>query len=616
MDIDLSRYTELPPVTEADYEAAVAKALGTRTLDQLRAVTLDGLRVPAIGRRRDDCAAVPGRGAGTAWSIVQKVPLGEPAETNAVVLEHLQGGVDAIDLLLPAGAPIAGGTAADPDGLIDRVFAGVHLDMVSVHVTGASDPAGFARLLAGVAERSGRGAAGSRIRTGFDPVVAALWQGGDFASAHARTARAATGAIAAADLPPGTMPVAVRGEAWAALGATDLQQLAILLSAGADVVERSIAAGLSPDAAADLSERIEFRVAADHNQFLTMARLRAFRRLWALVLDAFGLPQRPAFVHAETAWRMTTRRDPWVNILRSTIATFAAAAGGADAITTVPHTALLGMPDAAARRLSRNVQTILADEVNLHRVGDPAAGAGGIEDLTDMLAEAGWSAFQVLEAEGGLAAAVASGALLARIAEADAKECALVAKRRISLIGTSTWPLLGEREAEVVPGPPLATPPMPGARRLAEPFEALRDRSDALLAGTGARPTLFLATLGPVASHGARATWAKALFEAGGIAVVGGDPYADAETAAAAFTASGAKGACLCADDATYAAHAATAAAALADAGAAPVILAGRPPADGGPYGPAVGGFVHEGQDMVETLGGLVDRIVSRETTR
>jgi methylmalonyl-CoA mutase len=615
MDLDLARYPDLPPVSREDYEAAVTKALGGRALDQLRAVTADGIPIPLLGGPRPDRAAVPGRAAGIPWSIVQTVPLGDPDATNAVVREHLEGGVDAVDLVLPAGSPLAGAVATDPDGVLDRLFAGVHLDMIAVHLTGAADPVGLVRLLAATAERAGRRAGAVRVRAGFDPVVAALAAGGDVAARLGPAGETAAAALLAADLPEETMTRAVRADAFAALGATDLQQFSILLSATADAIGRALDAGLDAAAAADLAARIELRISADQQQFVTMARLRAARRLFALLLDAFGLPQRPAFVHAVTDWRMTTRRDPWVNILRSTIAAFAAAAGGADAITTVPHTALLGLPDAAARRLSRNVQTILTDEVNLHRVGDPAAGAGAIEDLTDALAEGGWRAFQALEAEGGLAAAVASGALTARIAAADAKARALVARRRIPIIGTSVWPLLDERAAAVLDGPPLAQPPLPGAHRLAEPFEALRDRSDAIRAGTGARPTLFLATLGPVSAHGARATWARALFEAGGIAVAGGDPHADPAEAATAFAASGATGACLCADDATYAAHAADAVAALVAAGARALLIAGRPPADGAP---ALAGclYVHEGLDMVETLAALAARLTGEEPAR
>ena len=128
---------------------------------------------------------------------------------------------------------------------------------------------------------------------------------------------------------------------------------------------------------------IYFRLAADADQFLTIAKFRALRKLWARVEEACGLAPEPVFVSAETAWRMMTQRDPYVNMLRTTIAAFAAGLGGADAITVLPFTAALGLPDRFARRIARNTQLMLLEESNLAKVSDPAAGSGGIEDLTD-----------------------------------------------------------------------------------------------------------------------------------------------------------------------------------------------------------------------------------------
>ena len=122
---------------------------------------------------------------------------------------------------------------------------------------------------------------------------------------------------------------------------------------------------------------IYFRLSADADQFLTIAKFRAVRKLWARVEEACGLAPKPAHVAAETAWRMMTRRDPYVNMLRTTIAVAAAGLGGADSITALPHTAALGLPDAFARRIARNTQLILLEESNLAKVGDPAAGSGG-----------------------------------------------------------------------------------------------------------------------------------------------------------------------------------------------------------------------------------------------
>jgi methylmalonyl-CoA mutase len=355
--------------------------------------------------------------------------------------------------------------------------------------------------------------------------------------------------------------------------------------------------------------RISFRLVADQNQFLTIAKLRAFRRLWTLVLNAWGIPAVPAFVHAETAWGMQTKRDPWVNILRSTIATFAAAVGGADAITTIPHTAVVGEPDKAARRLARNLQSILLEECNLHRVADPAAGAGGIEELTDALASAAWAEFQQIDREGGLIASINGDHITARIRTVAEARRQAVAKRRIPITGTSTYPLLSERQPKVDPGPPMA-PPGEGLTRDAEPWEALRDRSDAALASGGRRPAVFLANLGPVAAFTGRATWAKNLFEAGGLEAVGRDGFDDLSELARVIRAGALRIVCLCSDDRTYETLGAKAVAAVREAGADLVLLAGRPKEiEAQLVAAGVDRFVHEGLDMLDLLGALHDHL-------
>ena len=128
---------------------------------------------------------------------------------------------------------------------------------------------------------------------------------------------------------------------------------------------------------------IYFRLAADADEFLTIAKFRALRKLWARVEEACGLAPQPDYVAAETAWRMMTKRDPYVNMLRTTIAVAAAGLGGADAIAALPFTLAVGLPDRFARRIARNTQLILLEESNLASVADPAAGSGAIEDLTE-----------------------------------------------------------------------------------------------------------------------------------------------------------------------------------------------------------------------------------------
>jgi methylmalonyl-CoA mutase len=274
---------------------------------------------------------------------------------------------------------------------------------------------------------------------------------------------------------------------------------------------------------------------------------------------------------------MMTQRDPYVNMLRGTIAAFAAGLGGANAVTVLPFTQALGLPDAFARRVARNTQLILLEESNLAKVADPAAGSGGIEALTEELCHAAWTLFQNIEKTGGVAASLESGLIQSRVAEVRAAREKAVATRKDPLTGTSEFSFLAESAVKVL----QAAPQLPQASpekalpciRLAEPFETLRDASDAMLRKTGTRPRVFLATLGTPADNIARAAFAKNFFEAGGIEAVefaGGD-------LAAAFRQSGAALACLCSSDEIYARQAADAARALASAGAKHVYMAGRP---------------------------------------
>ncbi len=191
-----------------------------------------------------------------------------------------------------------------------------------------------------------------------------------------------------------------------ASGGSEAQELAFVIAVAVEYLRALEANGVALDKARDA---IFFRLAADADQFLTISKFRALRKLWARVEEASTLEPKPIFISAETAWRMMTRRDPNVNMLRVTMAVAAAGFGGADAITVLPHTAALGLPDGFARRLARNTQTILLEESNLYRVGDPAAGSGGIEALTSELCETAWKLFQEIEASGGIVGDAAQG---------------------------------------------------------------------------------------------------------------------------------------------------------------------------------------------------------------
>jgi methylmalonyl-CoA mutase len=276
-------------------------------------------------------------------------------------------------------------------------------------------------------------------------------------------------------------------------------------------------------------------------------------------------------------------------MLRTTVACFAAGVGGADVVTVQPFDAALGLPDAFSRRIARNTQSLLVEEGSLARVLDPAGGSWYVESLTEEIAQAAWAWFTEIERAGGLPAALASGLVEERIAAAWRARTERLAARKDAITGVSEFPNLAEvlpvREpaAEVLPPGPGGLPRV----RAAAAFEELRDRADA----TDPRPRVYLATIGPVARHTARATSAGNLFQAGGLETPSGD-------GASGLGDAGTTVACICGTDKDYEGGAAALAAELRAAGATQVWLAGKP----SPAVDGVDGYVYAGCDALAAL--------------
>ena len=188
-----------------------------------------------------------------------------------------------------------------------------------------------------------------------------------------------------------------------------------------------------------------FSVAVDHDLFLSIAKLRSIRRLWARIQEACSTTPSPATIHAETSWSMLTARDPETNILRNTIAAFAAATGGADSLSVLPHTAAHGLAEPLARRIARNTQLVLAHESHLGFVDDPAGGAGGFEALTDALCEAAWREFQQIETEGGVLQSLRNGHLQGRIKNSRERRARDIMEGKRTIVGTTVHRLAKER---------------------------------------------------------------------------------------------------------------------------------------------------------------------------
>jgi methylmalonyl-CoA mutase len=602
---------DFPPATRKDWRKLVDAVLKGAPFERLVSSTYDGLSIEPLAARRSDARPIAARPGATAWEVLARIDQPDPALANEAALRELANGASGLSLVFAGAVGDYGfGLPAREDALA-RVLEGVDLTG-GVAIELDLSPHAEAVIDAALAKGFPLSPSARSVRLGHDPLGATAIAGGaarpwseeapHFARRLAALAREGFhGKLAAAD-----------GRVIHNAGGSEAQELAFVLGVALAYLRALEAAGSALETA---RRWIFFRLAADAEQFLTIAKFRALRKLWARVEAACGLAPEPALVSAETAWRMMAQRDPHVNILRATIAVAAAAFGGADAITVLPFTAARGLPDRFARRIARNTQLILIEEAHLAKVADPAAGSGAVEDLTDQLCRTAWSLFRDIEAAGGVAAALESGLIQGEVAAVRAKRAAALARRQDALTGVSVFPNLNEADVSVLEPLPVSPTrhaqkqtfaPLP-AIRLAQPFEALRDASDRLLAATGARPKIFLANLGAPADFSARATFARNFFEAGGIEPVSGESL-DLPALAAAYKAAGAALACPCSADKVYEKQAAAAAQALKAAGALHIYLAGRPgEREAALRAAGVQSFIYEGCDALATLESAYD---------
>ncbi|GAA3539702.1 methylmalonyl-CoA mutase family protein [Amycolatopsis ultiminotia] len=515
---------------------------------------------------------------GTGWDVRTRQTRSAAKAANTAILADLAGGASSVWLAL--------GDAALPISELAEALDEVYVELAPVVLDAGADYEAAAQALLGLFAEREIPASEAVGTLGADPIGTTARTGETLPPGPA----AALAARVAAKYPK-LRTIVADGLPFHEAGGSDSQELGTVIAAGVAYLRALTEAGLDVPAAAG---QIEFRLSATADQFLTIAKFRAARRLWDRVLEVSGAPAaaRGMHQHAVTSPAMLTQRDPWVNMLRTTVACFAAGAGGADAVTVLPFDAAIGLPDAFSARIARNTNAVLLEESKLGSVIDPAGGSWYVEQLTDELAEAAWREFTAIEAAGGIEAELASGALAARLAETWAKRAKRLATRRDPLTGVSEFPNLAEKPVDREPSPSTVAGGLP-RHRYAEEFEKLRDASDAYLAEHGERPKIFLATLGPVAAHTARAGFAANLFQAGGIEAV--NPGAT-DDLPAAFRDSGARAACLCGTDAAYEEQAATVAASL---GAETVFLAGKGNYEG------VDGTVYAGCDALEVLTGL-----------
>jgi methylmalonyl-CoA mutase len=558
---DLVLAAEFPAVTRRQWQRLVAKVLRVDgDVDsperQLATITADGIEIEPL-YVADGSRPVPGypgqppfvrgrRPAGnrSGWDVRQRHQHPDPAVAREHIMEDLEGGVSSLWLGL--------GDGRIPVDALPDVLAETYLDLAPIVLDAGERFAEAAEVYLDVAAARrvppgalagclGADPLGVLARTGIDANADADADAdADQVGPNAATPQNATGGLtaatprnadagltAAADLArrcaadfPGIRAIVVDALPYHEAGGTDAEELGCALAAGLEYLRAMRAAGLSADAAFG---QLEFRYAATADQFATIAKLRAARRVWARVAQQCGVTSEVGgqWQHAVSSWTMLTRRDPWNNILRATLACFAAGVGGADAITIAPFDAAIGQPDRLARRVARNVHALLVEESHVARVIDPAGGSWYVEDLTEQLAAKAWAWFQEIERSGGLRAALAAGVIADRLAASRDERRYALARRREAITGVSEFPLIGETLLSRPPaaGPANGSNGLPRIR-WSQWHEELRNRADAHALATGSPPTLTLAPLDASRASVAQADRVRALLAPAGITTV------------------------------------------------------------------------------------------------
>src|SRR5208282_2079015 len=599
-----------PAYGEADWRRAAEAALKGANFERLVSKTADGILIKPVYRPAEGPRALRHTGP---WRVIARLDHPDADEANAQALDDLANGADGLQVVF-SGALSAHGFGLrrfDP-ATLHRAFEGVRLDAqahfeLDLGREGPGQALGFAALV----ERAGVSPADCAVSFGLDPFATAAH--GPFPAdwtAHATSHIECV--LALRRMGFGGPLVAGDSRSGHAAGGGPAPELAFSLSGALSPLRPPEEADVALDGARAL---IAFRMAADADEFVTLSKFRALRVAWSRIEEACSLKSRPAQIHGESAWRMMTARDPYGNVLRGAMAAFSAGLGGADSVSVLPHTLAVGLPDSLARRLARNAQLILLRESNLGFVADPAAGAGAFEAMTKALCERAWALFQDIEGEGGLPSALASGAFQRQVAVSAAALACDVARLRSPITGVSAHADLAEQRVEVALGAPERErlTPVEGALapfRLAESFERLRDKSDAIVQRTGSRPRVYLAALGPEPAHRSRVAYVREWFEAGGLESVYDGESATAEEAVERMKASAAPLVCLCGDDKAYAAQAEAFAKAIKVSGAKGLALAGRPgDHEAGWRAAGVDDFIFAGGDAVAALDGLYRRI-------
>lgn len=456
--------SEFPAANENAWRKRVDAVLkGADFEKRLFSRTMDGIAIAPLYTGGDSTAVR--RPEQTPWTVMQRVDHPDAAKANAQALDDLNHGATGLHLIF-VDAPGARGFGLEtPDRKsIARLLNGIRVDAIDLRLEEGRHGDVAANAVAQWIATQPIDPERLSLSFGIDPIGSGALHG-EIDPDFARHLRQSVTALRAQHF---AGPFAdASGGVWHDAGASGAQELAFMLASGVAYLR-----ALDHLGDAQLKRAVALTLSAGQDMFVTLAKFRAARLLWARVLTTSGLATDAITVQAETSWRMMAVRDPHTNILRITAAVFAAALGGADRITVLPFSLAQGLPDEFARRIARNTQTVLQEESQLWRVSDPASGAGYVESLTASLCDKAWALFQDIEKQGGIVAAVASGHVGEQIAAKRRERLARIESKVETIIGVTAYtpPKEATPSIEDVPRRAMAKGPL-AAIRFAENFE-------------------------------------------------------------------------------------------------------------------------------------------------
>jgi methylmalonyl-CoA mutase len=563
-DKDEKLFNEFPPVPVEKWEETIVRDLkGADYEKKLVWKTNEGIKVKPYYTANDlknlgHLNVNPGefpfvRGNkkdGNQWEIRQDVKVYDTKSANREALEALERGATSICFITS--------DKVKTDSDLSKLLKDIHFGCISFNIMAWKYAPQLFDLLSDEAKKRGYELASMEGSINYSP-LAILTTSGNWAENEAVDFNTAKALIEKAKT---TLPkykvLAANGFLLQESGATIVQEVGYTLAMANEYLFRLTDAGLSVD---DIAPRIQFNFAVNSNYFLEIAKIRAFRLLWAKVVEAYkpnSKDSAKAFVHSSTArWNMTIY-DPNVNMLRATTESMSAVLGGADSISVKPYDAPFKKASSFSDRIARNTQIILKEEAYLDRIADPAAGSYYIENITDSIANEAWKLFQKVEAEGGYSAAFIKGTIQADIEAVAAKRVNDIASRRDTILGTNQFPNFNEQvnqnidldifnEKQKISPNPIAKPLM--KFRVSEQIEALRLATEK----SGKRPKVFMLTIGNLAMRLARSQFSSNFFAVAGFEVIDNNGFKTVEEGINAAITAKSDIVVLCSSDEEYA---------------------------------------------------------------